>query len=114
MSEPPKMNVVQFRKPIIKADELDWSAHWAARAQKDPVWAAKQIGGLLERALKAEGQRDAFAEWLAEAIDVGAPIDSTPDMIRAWEGVQEEGGQLVNDWLVEIAEEANAKHSGKR
>ena len=65
-------NVIKFQRPVT-GDGPEWSQHWAARAQSNPVWAAKQIGGLLERALLAESEVERLRE--GEAGDYWAVAD---------------------------------------
>ena len=55
MSGPPTFdNVIEFKR--IEPDDELYEKHWAALARLDPEWAARQIGGLLRRALEAEAE----------------------------------------------------------
>jgi len=63
-----KENVIDFpRHP-----EDDYEPHWEALARQDPKWAARQIMGLLKRALQAERLAARVAELEAALDSVAA------------------------------------------
>lgn len=57
-----KDNVIEFRKPPSD----DYEPQWEATARVDPKWAARQIWGLLKRALEAEAESERLSKCLVE------------------------------------------------
>ena len=59
----PPSNVIAFtRKP-----EIEYEPHWVELAKADPVWASKQIWGLLFRAIEAERREAKLRTALRQA-----------------------------------------------
>ena len=47
-------NIIEIDRRRVEQERVDLRRQWRARAAADPDWAARQIQGLLDRALAAE------------------------------------------------------------
>lgn len=78
-------NVIAIRSSLHPFDPRAWER----MARDDPAWAARQISGLLDRALRAER----IAEHLCDAAEGGAvlPPDFLAEARRKIRGHEGEG-----------------------